>query len=582
MTDDTTASEMPKVGQNVEVSWSGHVYPGRVLDKGTAGYLIHYKGWKQKYNEWVQDVKTPAKYFSIFEKKPMAEITNNTEIKNTTISNKKNSFTKVINSQHKIKLAIEDTENLSEYEKIRLENIKEREALFAQLAISQAKDDLRQAFTPISANKLTASNRGLQSEKKVKDETLTPRRQSRRILGFASKTEEEESTKAEPEHIDKYPRLQLEMIDCQETYRGDAAESSKSFLSTLSTAFRKGSAVKDPDLMTESLENLTINENRVAKVVPERIFSVDIHPGLGKLLAAAGGNSGGVGLWDVEDLESATHGVHLYVPHSGPVNCLKWNKYNENQLVSTSYDGTVRALDVEKQKHILLYADQDYNYTNLHCQTGPSTLLVSASNGEVVLVDVRVSNLYPVQTYRLFDRLWRLNCKTFDVHPVEPNYFLSSNNKGFCGVFDARSGGQAGRTMTPVCQLSGHSRGLCSAMFNPISGRKICTLAYDNELRLYNSSTLAGTLNPIASIGHKNPFNPFKLHWRPGQEDTLLMGSMERPRQMEVWRVEGDQMRMEKALRGDQLGSVCSVVAMHPNKMVVIGGNSSGAVHVFM
>ena len=34
---------------------------------------------------------------------------------------------------------------------------------------------------------------------------------------------------------------------------------------------------------------------------------------------------------------------------------------------------------------------QDDNYTNLHCQTGPSTLLVSARNGEIVLVDARVS-----------------------------------------------------------------------------------------------------------------------------------------------------------------------------------------------
>lgn len=591
---DTKASEVLEVGQNVEVSWSGQVYEGKVLDKGSGGYLIHYKGWKQRFNDWVQDVKTTpktrSKFFSIFEKKPKTEIINN-----TTPSDKKKSFTKVINSHRKIKLGSEDTENLSEYEKVRLANIREREAMFAQLAISEAKDDLRQALTPISANKLAASKRGLKSEKKVKDETSTPRRQSRRILGLSLTNEEEPSTEAEPEHIEEYPRLPLETIDCQETYSGDS-DSSQFFLSNLSAVLSEGSSDKDPDLMTKSLENLTINEDRVAKVVPERIFSLDVHPGLGKLLAAAGGKSGGVGLWDVENVESATHGVHLFVPHSRPVNCLKWNKYNENQLISTSYDGTVRALDVEKQEHILLYADQDDNYTNLHCQTGPSTLLVSASNGEIVLVDDRVNNLIPVIRYRLFDRLIS---KSLDVHPVEQNYFLCGNNKGFCGVFDARSGGKDGGMITPVCQLSGHDRGLCSAMFSPVSGGKIASLAYDDQLRLYNSSILSGELPPIASVGHYNHtgrwLTPFKLHWRSGQEDILLMGSMERPRQMEVWRVDGDQMhkkgrpscltyqmRMEKALRGEQLGSVCSVVTMHPTKQVVIGGNSSGRVHVFM
>jgi len=345
----------------------------------------------------------------------------------------------------------------------------------------------------------------------------------------------------------------------------------------------KRSSAENGDSLSQSLDSLTINENRVAKVVPGRIFSLAVHPGGGKLLAAAGGKSGGVGLWDVEDVDSPTQGVHLYEPHSRPVNCLNWNKLNDKQLVSTSYDGTVRALDVEKQEHILLYADQEDNYTSLHCQTGPDTFLVAVSSGEIVMVDSRVDNLAPVHRYKVFDRLVS---KALDVHPLHLNYFLCCNNKGFSGVFDTRGGGKAGKMMTPVCKLEGHTRSVSSAMFSPVSGGKIATLSYDDHLRLYNSCSLSGEILPVSSVKHNNHtgrwLTPFKLHWRQGREDLLLTGSMERPRQMEVWRVEEEAVKMEKVLRGEELGSVCSVVAMHPTNNVVVGGNSSGRLHVFM
>ena len=42
-----------------------------------------------------------------------------------------------------------------------------------------------------------------------------------------------------------------------------------------------------------------ITEKRVAKVVPERTFSVAIHPTAEKVLVATGDKWGHLGLWDV-------------------------------------------------------------------------------------------------------------------------------------------------------------------------------------------------------------------------------------------------------------------------------------------
>ncbi len=54
-------------------------------------------------------------------------------------------------------------------------------------------------------------------------------------------------------------------------------------------------------------------ERCVAKVVPDRIFSLAVHPTESKHLIAAGGKWGGVGLWDVDDVHSDSHGVNLFM-----------------------------------------------------------------------------------------------------------------------------------------------------------------------------------------------------------------------------------------------------------------------------
>ena len=50
----------------------------------------------------------------------------------------------------------------------------------------------------------------------------------------------------------------------------------------------------------------------MAKVTHRRIYSLAVHPTKSKLLIAAGDRDGGLGVWDVKDRTSETHGVHLF------------------------------------------------------------------------------------------------------------------------------------------------------------------------------------------------------------------------------------------------------------------------------
>ena len=67
-----------------------------------------------------------------------------------------------------------DSSQLNEYEKIRLQNIREREALFANLKISEAKEDL----VPTAARKVNRRNKSSARKQNI---SSTPVRRSNRL-----------------------------------------------------------------------------------------------------------------------------------------------------------------------------------------------------------------------------------------------------------------------------------------------------------------------------------------------------------------------------------------------------------------
>jgi hypothetical protein len=71
----------------------------------------------------------------------------------------------------------------------------------------------------------------------------------------------------------------------------------------------------------------------------------------------------------------------------------------------------------------------------------------------------------------------------------------------------------------------------------------------------------------------------FQAEWHPRKDNIFFVGSMSQPRQMDVFTDTGDH---HFNLKGDDLASICSIVKCHPTRDIVVGGNSSGRVHVFM
>ena len=186
-------------------------------------------------------------------------------------------------------------------------------------------------------------------------------------------------------------------------------------------------------------------------------------------------------------MDHVKHAFLFLQPHSRPVNCLTFDAYNHNHLVSTSYDGSVRLFDIEQQKFDLLYGTED-GYTTYHRQLDAHCYLVTmGSCGVIGLVDTREHD--KMKCSRSFQAFAK-GAKTVDIHPLKRDLFMSHSNSngGTCAIFDMRSGGGSSKSATkPVLELGGHTKAVSSASFSPVTGKSIVTVAYDNKLRLFKS-----------------------------------------------------------------------------------------------
>ena len=118
-------------------------------------------------------------------------------------------------------------------------------------------------------------------------------------------------------------------------------------------------------VIQEKVQRISVNNDQsVAKVTPDRIYSIVCHPSDDALLVCAGDKQGFVGLWNVDQTTKndigTQGGIHLFKVHSGPVCCLEWTPRGD-KLLSASYDGSVRSFDVSSQKFTEVFATYDHS-----------------------------------------------------------------------------------------------------------------------------------------------------------------------------------------------------------------------------
>mmetsp|Transcript_3006 Transcript_3006/g.4427 ORF Transcript_3006/g.4427 Transcript_3006/m.4427 type:complete len:619 (-) Transcript_3006:79-1935(-) len=363
----------------------------------------------------------------------------------------------------------------------------------------------------------------------------------------------------------------------------------------------KSSATSMTSLAAQ-VDNLTADDEEcVAKVVPERIYAVTFHPSDHKVLAVCGDKQGHVGFWDVDSDSSSTdsNGVHLFKPHGRPVSNLEWNK-SGSRLYSSSYDGTVKMFDINRQSVVETFATYDDSeefkgelgygvdegrkfwtqYMCLDPRNDDNSMFISTSMGGLIHLDLRGKSKI---TFDL--TLSKKKINSISVHPNE-NAVATAGLDGEVNIWDLRKL-ETSRKVSPLATQRS-SKSINSAFFSP-SGKHLLTTTMADTLDIISDAHLQSGLikTPTHRIRHDNHtgrwLTTFMAQWHPTvtNEELFVVGSMSRPRRMEFFDANAGQML--RGISGDSLTAVVSRCCFHPstNRLIGMGGNSSGRVTIF-
>ncbi|KAM5171015.1 WD repeat-containing protein 76 [Mantella aurantiaca] len=461
---------------------------------------------------------------------------------------------------------------LSAYERERLKNIKDNAKFLNSIKLLESAA----SYHPPKKNRTRVAKRG----KPQNTGSTVVRRSMRQQNITPSQVKLDEQAPTVEEYVQRMkPPGPIEMIPVNQQKDHSALDQ---FLRMWTSISQK--TVKAPTNMYEnalknyitSMKKMKLRAEDVAKVVPGRILSVAIHPSERQLLVAAGDKYGNVGLWNLEDQFSDME-IYNFELHSRHVACLSFCPWNPAHLLSLSYDGSARCGDVTRCVFDEIYRDEEENFSSFdYLSADGSVLIVSHWDSKLSLMDRRT----PGMTYEVRAPVDLSSPRTVSVHPLQRELCAVAGARDVC-VYDVRQ--LSRKKVHPVISLPGHTRVVYSAFFSPVTGNRILTTCADNHLRVYDSSSLGSTVPLLTSIRHNNFtgrwLSRFQAVWDPKKEDCFVIGSMDRPRQIEVFHEDGKLMHV--FWDSENLNSVCSINASHPTRSVIVGGNSSGRLHVF-
>jgi WD40 repeat protein len=438
----------------------------------------------------------------------------------------------------------QESEELSHYEKARLENIRRNEQFLVELGVSSL---LPSRTKPPLPRKATA-------ERSARTITVAPTRRSTRVTSekilsemkmlresgqlaeaelkqkelddFMTAKQVAESAQADNGTEDNLRRRitediplnkalnkldvadsannpvnEVEQADSGENETNSTNLSPAASLSIASAYSTSGSRSTSSLHLTDAgLNALTLQEHHVVKLCPQRMTSVALHPSPHKLIAVGGDKSGVVSIWDVDHTSEDSGAVYSYKPHSAYISKLLFPTVSSaNMMYSASTDGTIRVLDLQRECFSLAFsAEEDMlNVFYSDCiilSESDSNLVVSKSNGNVSGIDLRVSNTKYV---------WDANISEYkvgsvDLHPRDTHVLLSAGSRTGIFMHDMRmlastESSHASKATKPLIHFQPHSKAINSCAFSP-SGEYFVSVSWDNTVKTWSYNNDIGQL----------------------------------------------------------------------------------------
>lgn len=403
---------------------------------------------------------------------------------------------------------------LTAFEALRQKNIQERMRLFQELQLGEAKEEVEKDLKLAKAKKpMRPSKVSIDRPKEV-----LPRRKSLRIEGIKAEEIAEgprPSFRYSAPSMSSYgrewgdkPRTDKEVLPMSEVMLKLFTEDNCQHV--MSNCCEKLEETIEPNRYLQDLtlkdfksnmDHLSLKDEHKLKVVPTRIYSMAFHPNYNGALLAAGCKSGAVGVWNASmEAQDPEEQLVTFNYHVKPTSCVGFSEAEPHILYTTSYDGTVRRGDLHQQTFSLVHStpeDERANHLGWHCELSPGVLLVAQGNGCIAKVDVREPDSQ-AEYFKCYDR----SVRTISLHPVTKQHIVTTSSTRLVSIWDLRKMEKTISHSGKLSQLS-FNKALSAAFFSPITGNKILTTSYDDNISVYSCTDLsAPTLD--SQIHHNN------------------------------------------------------------------------------
>ncbi|XP_020251708.1 WD repeat-containing protein 76 [Asparagus officinalis] len=254
-----------------------------------------------------------------------------------------------------------------------------------------------------------------------------------------------------------------------------------------------------------------------AKVVSERIMSVRFLPFVDRTVVVVGNKIGNLGFWDLDFGEGDGGGIYVYHPHSGPVSGISVHPFSPRKIFTSSYDGFVRLMDVEKGSFNMLTSSDDAFFSICQWPEDVNSLYIGEGGGMLKVLDEREgkdSNFWQLHEGRI---------NTVDFNPENPHLMATSSSDGLACIWDLRS---MKKDKPDVINSVGHGRAVHAAYFSP-SGKFLATTSLDDKVGIA-SGTDYGELSMVSHYNQTGRWlSAFRAIW--GWDDSyVFVGNMKR------------------------------------------------------
>ncbi|KTW27711.1 hypothetical protein T552_02151 [Pneumocystis carinii B80] len=501
-------------------------------------------------------------------------------------------------------------QEVNEYERQRQLNIKRNQELLRELKLdSILKKERNNEVNP-------RRNKNLEKKKIRRDYSNLPRRNSSRLLGISAEPDNFKRKQGENDvkgFIEQKKRQRvagdLKLRDIiEESYSWEVARKVIEKVALCKEEYiekKESEEYIDKDLskLKQKMESLELYKKWdpfYLKIVPERISCIVIHPSVEKKIVFAGDKIGNMGIWDMdgtrtdkvknEDENGEIEGplIHHYRLHSGLISAFKFNPFSLNTLYSSSYDGTVRAVHLDKELSTEIYVSEGENMNEppsisaLAVHPKGDTIYFTTLDGRFIIKDIHSRS---ASTYQLHDK----KIGGMSIHPCAPYLICTSSLDRTMKIWDLRMISNS----KPISHIGTYMSRLSisSAYWN--SEGSIVATSYDDTITIFNNpnyklwtnETKLENISPNCTIKHNNQSGRWvtilRAQWHENPSTGIqkfTIGNMQR--HIDIYSSKGVYL----ARLGDpnKITAVPAVCQFHPTQDWVVGGSASGKIVAYL